>query len=206
VRPVASGREKGDAEHDHRDAADLQDRQRRLNPAADDDGEAVDDGKERDRGDRDDLREAESPFHGAPHEVVRRVGPGRVHRHDGGKKRGEADSQDCDRPGSGHDEAHPSEEKRRQLAVRPAQVDVLAAGVRQHRAELRVGQRACEREEAGGHPCRQHEQRRSRVLGHDGRFEEDAGADHRADDQSRRVRERQTADELSRLLFGGLDK
>ena len=134
-----------------------------------------------------------------PSDVVGRLGPGRAHRHDGREKRRKADAEDRDRSGSGDDEAHPSEEKRRQLAVGLAKVDVLAAGVRQHRAELRIAQRAGEREQAGGDPGRQHEQRRAGILRHDRRLDEDAGADHRADDQRRRIRERQAANELGRL-------
>jgi hypothetical protein len=82
-----------------------------------------------------------------------------------------------------------------------AQVDVLSAGLRQHRAELRVGQRAGEREETGRHPRREHERRRACILRHDRRLDEDAGAYDGAYDQRRRVGEGEAANELRALLF-----
>src|SRR5262249_3368736 len=88
-------------------------------------------------------------------------------------------------------------EKREAVAVRGPEVDILAAGLRQQRAELAVRQRARERQDAGRDPRAQDERRRARVLRHDPGLQEHAGADHRADDERDSVGEGQAANELA---------
>jgi hypothetical protein len=64
-----------------------------------------------------------------------------------------------------------------------AQVDVLAAGLRQQGAKLGKTQRTENRDDAGDDPRAQHEGGRADGLGHDGGLEENAGTDGDPDDQ-----------------------
>jgi hypothetical protein len=83
MRPVGGRRQNGDPENDEPDPADLEDRQRRLDPPPNDHGQAIDDGKEHNRSDRHHLREAELPLHRPAQKGVGGVRPRAAHRDDG---------------------------------------------------------------------------------------------------------------------------
>ena len=68
-----------------------------------------------------------------------------------------------------------------------AEVDVLAAGLREDGAELGVGVRTGKRDHAAGHPGAEHERAGVEALSDNVRIDEDAGADDAADDHHRRV-------------------
>jgi hypothetical protein len=89
-------------------------------------------------------------------------------------------------------------EEGRDLPERGAQVDVLAPGVRQHRAQHREAQRREQCHQAGGRPGAEHQQRGADRLRHGGGFQEHAGADGDAHHEGGGVRECQVA---ARLKF-----
>ena len=72
-----------------------------------------------------------------------------------------------------------------------AQVDVVAARARVHRAELGVRERARQREQPAEQPRAQEHAGVGQAVGHGAGREEDPRADHRRDDQHGRVVERE---------------
>jgi len=68
-----------------------------------------------------------------------------------------------------------------------AQIDILAAGFGEDRAQLGIRERASQRDRAPGRPRTEHEQRRVETLRDDVRGDKDARADDPADDHHRRV-------------------
>ena len=101
---------------------------------------------------------------------------------------GERDGAGGDGAGESGDERRPAGQERRERAVRVAQVDVLAAGARPQRGQLRVRHRAGKREQAAEQPDgRASPSRSARCratrIGH----EEDAAADDVGDDDGGRI-------------------
>ena len=83
-------------------------------------------------------------------------------------------------------EKRPSIEETPEWAERFAQVDILAAGPGHHRRQFAVAERGGEGENGRDHPCAKKERRGVCAAGDVGIDNEDSGANHRADDQSRR--------------------
>ena len=92
-----------------------------------------------------------------------------------------------DRGRLGDGEPGPHVEEGGSVAVGTAQVDVFAAGVGQHGAQLRVCHGAEEREQAADDPREINERGRADVLHHFARNQKDAAADDGADDDGRRL-------------------
>ena len=82
-----------------------------------------------------------------------------------------------DRGGLGDGEPCPHVEKRRHVAIDPADIHVLAAGVGEQGAQLRIGHRAEEREQAARDPRQIHQARRARGAHHFLGNEKDSAAD-----------------------------
>jgi hypothetical protein len=97
----------------------------------------------------------------------------------------EADGDRRDRAGLNHHEERPAVEESPQRRERFAQVDVLPARPRHHRCQLAVGQRSGERQHTGEDPCGEQQTGTPGLPSHLGGHEEDAGPDHRADDDHR---------------------
>src|SRR5205809_855681 len=76
-----------------------------------------------------------------------------------------------------------------------AEEDVLSAGARVHRRELAVGERAHYRDDARRKPGKKQPEWRANRAADVGGDDEDSGADHRAGDEHRRVRQAQSLDE-----------
>ena len=115
----------------------------------------------------------------------------------------EADRHGRDRAGLDDQEQRPAVEEPPQRRERFAQVDVLAAGARHHRRQFAVGQRADDRQHAGHDPRGQQPSGAPTLPRHVGRHDEDAGPDHRADDDHRGVEEAEASCEfVSRLPDG----
>src|SRR5688572_4062553 len=117
---------------------------------------------------------------------------------------GEGDGDRGDRARLNDEEHRPAEEETEQRTVRLAEEDVLAARLRHHRRELRTAERRDHREDSGDRPRGEkppaRPQQARALRGHD----EDAGTDHRADDESRRVEPADAADELAaHVTFAG---
>ena len=83
--------------------------------------------------------------------------------------------------GAGDRERNPAIEKADQSAIGAAQVDVVAARLRHHGGDFRVGERAGQRQQSCGEPYHQHELGTADIAGHDPGLQEDAGADHVGD-------------------------
>ena len=74
-------------------------------------------------------------------------------------------------------------------AVCAAQVHVVAARLRHHRGDLRIGEGAGERQQSRGDPHQHDDLGAAHVAGHDARLQEDSRADHIGDvDGNRRPR------------------
>jgi hypothetical protein len=86
-----------------------------------------------------------------------------------------------------HEQQRPAVEKRDERMIRVAEIHVLSARGRQHRAQLRVRQRSDQRNHRARHPGADHELGRLQTLSDDVRIDEDAGTDDAADDDHRRV-------------------
>ena len=97
----------------------------------------------------------------------------------------------------GHERC-PAGEERREAAEALAQVDVLAARARPQRAELGVGHRADEREQAAGDPDAEERDGMRHGLRDDARRDEDADADDVRNDDSGGVERTETAFERLR--------
>ncbi len=165
------------------------------------DGEAVDHGEEHDGGHRYDLLRAELPVDGLTEQLDTSVRPDGRHREDRREERRKADPEDRDRAGGADHKAHPAVEEGGELAVGVAQIDVLPARLREHRAKLGVGERAGQRQHSRRHPRHQHHRRRTGVLRHDGGLDEHSRADHGADHERGRIGEGETASEM--VVRGG---
>ena len=92
-----------------------------------------------------------------------------------------------DRAGEAGDERGPAGEERGDASEPGVQVDVLAAGPRPQRGQLRVGHRAGERQRPGGQPGEEEEGRMRHGRRDLRRREEDAAADDVGDDDRCRV-------------------
>ena len=110
--------------------------------------------------------------------------PGLAHRDEGLQVRGRRDGQRRHRSRADAEEDHPAVEEGEQGPERVADVEVEPARVRLHRAELAVGERAQQREEAAEEPGQHREADRAAGLReHAARHQEDAGADDAAHDE-----------------------
>src|SRR6266702_2519451 len=121
--------------------------------------------------------------------------------HRGKPREGNRDSRD--RAGLNHDKQCPTIEVAEQRRDRFAQIDVVAAGLWVHRRELAIRQRTEQ-----GHDSRQHPHEQQQAGGMDlpqdvGRHDEDAGSDHRSDDEGGGVEPRNRPDELDPLGLDG---
>ena len=99
----------------------------------------------------------------------------------------EAGGKGGDRAGVDHEEGEPSDHEPRGRVVGLAQVDVVAAGVRVHRPELGIGERARRGEEAAGEPGGEDGARVREEVGDATGRQEDPRSDHRRDDEHRGV-------------------
>ena len=125
----------------------------------------------------------------------------------GDEHRGE--SRQCHRdrgdgPRLDHHEQGPAVQITEQRRDALAQVDVLAAGIGEHRRQLAVGQRPHQRDHAGDPPHREQQPRGDDLPQDLGRNDVDPRADHRADHERRGVEARNSFHELRlRLLRRG---
>ena len=94
-----------------------------------------------------------------------------------------------DGPGLDDQKERPAVEKAPQRPQRLAQVDVLAAGLGHHGRQLAVAERADHGQDGRHHPRAQKERRGVGAAGNVGIDDEDAGADHGADDDRRGAEE-----------------
>ena len=137
------------------------------------------------------------------HDRERRAGDARDAEHRLERLR-EADRERGDRAGEDAEEREPAGQEARERMERLAEVDVVAAGVREARAKLRVRERAGEREQPADHPDREDQARVRQPLRDRAGREEDARADHRGHDQEHRVVERELATQaVPRVSVGG---
>ena len=97
---------------------------------------------------------------------------------------------------------HPAAHEADRRVIGLAQVDVLAAGARHHRAELGVRRGAAQREHAADDPRQQDRQRIVQAVGLEAGAREHADADHVGDDDRRRDRQ---AEPSFRRSHGRLD-
>ncbi len=106
-------------------------------------------------------------------------------------------------PRDHHEHDRPAIEKRPERPVGLAHVDVEAARLRQHRAELRERQRSAEHEQPREHPDGDHDARFGNLLGNQRGHDEDPRSDDRSDQQRRAVEESQLAGEVGRSAHSG---
>ena len=129
---------------------------------------------------------------------------------DAGRNRGphyaeitrEAHSDGGDGSGLNYKKERPSVKKTPERRIRFAEIDVLAAGVGKKRGEFAIGKRGGDGEQAGEHPSEDKAARGTGLARNVGSDDENAGADHRADNDHGAVEEADGADE-SRFAFGG---
>ena len=95
---------------------------------------------------------------------------------------GENISDGRNRAGLHDGEDGPAVEVGEERAVHAVEIDVLAAGFRDHAGDFGVGQRAEESDHAGQNPDAEQEFGRAELCGHDAGLAENAGADDAADD------------------------
>ena len=112
----------------------------------------------RDHADRDQLPHAELERPGDAEEVQRVLVPERLEAVDVGHEDRDRRAVGGDRGAAQH-EGVAGEQEPRHLPVRPPQIHVLSAGVRQQRPELGEAQRAEHRHQPRGHPRGQHQRR-----------------------------------------------
>ncbi len=103
------------------------------------------------------------------------------------EKLAEGDADGGDGSGLHDQEQRPAVEKAPERAERLAQVNVLAAGVRHHRRQFAIGQRASDGEKSGEHPGADQQRRRVDQARNVGGDDEDARADHGAHHQRGRA-------------------
>ena len=133
-----------------------------------------------DDGDGDDLRARQREEAEVEEEIVlAEVQP------DAAEELGEGDGHRGVETALDDEEDGPAVEEADQRAERLAQKDVLPAGLRHHRAQLAVGQRAEQSQRATDEPQPEVDAGRGDEPSHDRRRDEDARADHRAHDQRR---------------------
>jgi hypothetical protein len=154
---------------------DLQGREEGLQPPA--------------RGHAPIVHERDGADGGRGHRLLRVAGQ----RHQGLQVDREARGQRGDGPDLGAYEVGPGPEEAAEAAVGLAHEDVLAAGVREHRAQLGVGEGAEERERAARHPDGQDEAGAVQHLGDGAGLEEDARADDGTHHDRRGLRKAQRA-------------
>ena len=173
---------------------DLQAGQRVGDEAAWPDAADMDPRHQRDRAERHcrAARERERDERQRDDEQRRRVVGG---RHESADVCGEHHRAGRDCAGESGDERRPAGQERGQPAERRLQVDVLAAGARPHRGELRVGHRARKRQRTAHHPCGQEPPRAGHARRDLRRREEDAAADDVGDDDRRGVERTEAARE-----------
>jgi hypothetical protein len=109
--------------------------------------------------------------------------------------RGEGRGQGGDAPRIDDQEERPAEEETGQRAVGLAQVNIEAAGLGIGRRELRQRQGAEDAQHAAGDPHGEHEERRAHLAGHRRGDDEDARADHGADDDADDAADAEDTDE-----------
>ncbi len=108
---------------------------------------------------------------------------------------GEGDGQGGQSAAHDEPEKGPPEKEGRGRTVGLAEVDVLAAGLRVHRPELRERERPAERDEAPGQPDDEKETGGGEPGGDEPRGHEDPRADDGPDDQERRIDETELPEE-----------
>ena len=119
-----------------------------------------------------------------------------------GKIGGADDGDRGDRSRIDDEEKYPAGDEGGQRTIRLAHINIRSAGMRQHRAELRVGERAEERNQSGRHPNGQNRRDRGDLLGDGGGNHEDRASDHRPNDGCRGVEQA----ELPRQVFEFVDR
>src|SRR5262249_53546737 len=146
MRRVAAAEE--NAQQDDADErGDLDDREDVLRRRAEPDAETMQAGNQKD----DDDRKDDSRRHVDRAAGKRGLKKRRLRTEDGkeiGHEAGEAYGQERDRAREGHEKRRPAREKSHELAVGLADVDVIAARVRQARRQFGAAERAGERERA----------------------------------------------------------
>ena len=195
---VALLREKKHAADYDCNTEQLCNREKGLDTAAECDAYAVDGGKEKNGRYGHNLDQAELPLDLASEYLKGMICPNAVEWKDGRKKCCESHPQNSDRTRSGNREAGPAKQEGWSLAVGRAQVNIFSAGFRQSCPQFRVGQRPCQRQQAGRYPGRQNKGRGFNLLHHDGSLHEHTRTDYRANHEHRGVGKAKSTDRLVR--------
>ena len=122
------------------------------------------------------------------------------HAGQSGKEVGEVEQEPrgnrCNRRGLGHQELSPAVKKPHHGAVGAMEIDVLSAGFRDGRAELRVAERSEQAQHSRKQPYDEDHDGRSNVTEHIARHQEYGRADHGAGDHRRGAVKSQSFDEF----------
>ena len=124
----------------------------------------------------------------------------RPERDEASQRDGEAERERRDRTGEDGEEGEPPDEEAGHRVIGGTQVDVVAAGAREHRAELGVRERPREGKHSAGEPRRAEPARLRQELRDPAGGEEDTDPDDGGNDEHRRVTERQDAGQLGRFV------
>ena len=126
----------------------------------------------------------------------------------GEKRQGarQADGDGGDRGGLGDRKPRPHIKKGGRIAIGAAQVDIFAAGVGQHGAELGIGHGAEEREQPADDPCKINERGGAGVAHHFAGHKKNAAADDGADDDGRGLAAPSTRGRSAGLAVGIADR
>jgi len=178
VAPIAGGEQEG-AETDTEHQCHLRHGDHEGGATARGDGRAIDERHGPDGGNRREGEAIELQFHAgdlaAEVPILQRAARRHIHEYR------EADRQGRLRTGAEHGKCHPAEQKADEASVGAAQVHIVAARLRHHCGDLRVGECPGEGQQPGGHPHQQDDFGAAHVAGHDAGFQKDAGADHVGD-------------------------
>ncbi len=185
---AAAGRQQERAEHQQKHGRNLRDSENVLHQAAEPDAEVIHRRKQNDQRRRQafsaevlqwrnvaDAGDMDRPARGSPRQLrhVREILIG-VFREDvshGGNRAGLDDRKDG-----------PTIKEGRERAVHPIEIDILAAGLRDHAGNLRVRERPEQRDDSCQGPDAEQQFRRADLRGHHPRLAENAGADDAAHD------------------------
>ena len=122
---------------------------------------------------------------------------GREPRRDDACEFGEGDGHGCDRGGLNDEKHRPAVEESEKRPERFAQVNVLAASVRHCRGKLAKAQRADQCDQAGSEPDHEQQPGTLHLVRDVRRNDKNPGADHRADDDHRRIEQAETFDQFA---------
>jgi hypothetical protein len=118
------------------------------------------------------------------------------------EKAREPDSHCRDRARLNDQKQRPAVQKTPQRRIRFAKVNVLTTGLRHHGSEFAVRERRGNRHQSRDDPGDEQASGRAGVAGNVGGHDENARADHRADDDGRRIEQAQAANESGGFCRG----